>query len=533
MQDGRNPSVRMVDTSFGHVAIYSFGSRLPSKPCILVLKLDHLGDFLIGLPSLRRLREAFPTASIRLVVGAWNQGMAKACGLVDEVAVYNYFSPSGWTGEPYEPVENFHRLTAGRYDIAIDLRVDDDTRSLLAGIDAAVRCGIGAQSDHPFLDVRLPPPLRHTDGGPSARMPAIFIEPNRFQSAMPFKYAFYHETDFRPVEGHVVYGPDITLPLGEVQVSFDLHLTGWRRCSKNVSISLDVARNGAEIVVHKRLRMADIKSVGGGGVTVSFFNHDDAARYEFRIHITGQPFRTGLRFGGVRLQHVAITPPARFRPADLHIGEQLSLLVQLVADRTRGLYPGALGVAADMSRPGVAATTRRIAVAPFSNKELRDWPAAHYAVLIRMLIERLDCSVMLLGSAEQVGQLDRLVADIRGGKRVRHLGGQTAWSDLPDMLRQMDLVICNNSGIAHLAAAVGVMTLAIYSGSHQPQEWGPRGESSRAMMAVVPCSPCGYDRLVECREGYRCMHGLAPETVFDEARTLLADGAIASVGAIG
>jgi ADP-heptose:LPS heptosyltransferase len=36
-------------------------------------------------------------------------------------------------------------------------------------------------------------------------------------------------------------------------------------------------------------------------------------------------------------------------------------------------------------------------------------------------------------------------------------------------------VISNNSGVAHLAAACGAPTLTIYSGSHQPQEWGPRG----------------------------------------------------------
>jgi ADP-heptose:LPS heptosyltransferase len=47
-------------------------------------------------------------------------------------------------------------------------------------------------------------------------------------------------------------------------------------------------------------------------------------------------------------------------------------------------------------------------------------------------------------------------------------------------------VIANNSGVAHLAVACGTPTLAIYSGSHQPQEWGPRGNNVRAVMALVP-----------------------------------------------
>ena len=46
------------------------------------------------------------------------------------------------------------------------------------------------------------------------------------------------------------------------------------------------------------------------------------------------------------------------------------------------------------------------------------------------------------------------------------------------------LVIANNSGVAHLAASCGTPTLAVYSGSHQPQEWGPRGNNVRAVMAL-------------------------------------------------
>ena len=73
------------------------------------------------------------------------------------------------------------------------------------------------------------------------------------------------------------------------------------------------------------------------------------------------------------------------------------------------------------------------------------------------------------------------------------------------------------SGVGHLAASVGAPTLAIYSASHQPQEWGPRGPRSQALMAVVPCSPCGYDRLAECPYEHTCMQGLLPESVFAQA----------------
>src|SRR5271167_106161 len=64
----------------------------PEIQRILVLKLDHLGDFIIGLPALHALRELFPAAHIRLVCGRWNQGSARDCGLADEVRTFDFFA---------------------------------------------------------------------------------------------------------------------------------------------------------------------------------------------------------------------------------------------------------------------------------------------------------------------------------------------------------------------------------------------------------------------------------------------------------
>ncbi len=529
---GGTPALRLIATEGGDVARYDFGeydfSGGPAvAPRILVLKLDHLGDFIIGLPSLRQLREAFPAAHIKLVVGSWNRAEAEACGLADEVVAYDYFPQNslGWDGTPHERVERFRVLTAGRHDIAIDLRVDEDTRFLLGEVDAALRCGIGLVARHKFLDVALPPehPVRDTAATEAAGPVPRLIEPDRFESRMPFQHFLHHETDFRPVEGHAVFGPNIVLPAGHFTVLFDLRLTGWTVGLGKTRVTLDVARDGSEIVALRRLRPAELR--GRDGFALSFDNAEAGTRYEFRVHIAGRPWRGRLCFAGVRLAHREAETAARYRRAELHIGEQLSLLVRLVAERTTALYP------APSPRPELAGQDgkRRIAVAPFSNSDLRDWPLAHYASLVRLLIERLDCTVTLLGSRAQAARLDRLATAAGGGARIVNLGGQTAWADLPALLRAADLVICNNSGIAHLAASRGARTLALYSGSHQPQEWGPRGPRAHALMAVVPCSPCGHDRLASCPHEHRCMLDLLPETVFDEACRLLGE---AEAGAV-
>jgi ADP-heptose:LPS heptosyltransferase len=219
---------------------------------------------------------------------------------------------------------------------------------------------------------------------------------------------------------------------------------------------------------------------------------------------------------------------ARYLPAELHIGEQLSLLVQLIAERVRPLYPPDLldrmAGGSEIGLPalaGIPPSAKCIVVAPLSNSPVRDWPLDRYIDLIGMLLAEIECHVVLVGSHDQLTSLSQICHWHAGDRRLVNLGGRIDWSELAGVLRRADLVIANNSGVAHLAAACGRPTLAIYSGSHQPQEWGPRGENVRAVMSVVSCSPCGYERLELCPYDHRCMKLIEPETIFRDALAML------------
>ena len=169
-------------------------------------------------------------------------------------------------------------------------------------------------------------------------------------------------------------------------------------------------------------------------------------------------------------------------------------------------------------------TSKCIVIAPVSNSTVRDWPIERYVRLIGMLMARLECRIVLVGSRSQASDLNYICEQHGSDPRVTNLAGRTGWSELAAMLQRADLVIANNSGVGHLAAACGRPTLAIYSGSHQPQEWGPRGEASRVLTAAVSCSPCGYERLELCPHDHLCMTLIGPETVLDQALDLLARG---------
>src|SRR5262249_12690545 len=159
---------------------------------------------------------------------------------------------------------------------------------------------------------------------------------------------------------------------------------------------------------------------------------------------------------------------------------------------------------------------------PVSNSALRDWGIDNFTRLTALLLDRVNCHLSLVGSRAQRCQLERIVEDNGRDARITNLAGAGDWFETAGIVRAADLVIANNSGVAHLAAACGTPTLAIYSGSHQPQEWGPRGNNVHAVMALVACSPCGFDKLDECPNDHLCMKQIAPETIADQVLEMLA-----------
>ena len=125
---------------------------------ILALKLDHLGDFLMSIPALERLRSAFGQAEITLVVGSWNLDFARSLGVADHVIGFDAFPRNSTEQEPNvgATLGRFTELVTGQYDLAVDLRVDTDTRVLLRAVRAELRAGIGTRARFPFLDISLP-----------------------------------------------------------------------------------------------------------------------------------------------------------------------------------------------------------------------------------------------------------------------------------------------------------------------------------------------------------------------------------------
>ena len=126
---------------------------------ILAVKLDHIGDFVMAFPALRRLKQRFPKARL-CVLGAKASGLLAALEpAIDEFIEFNFFhARSGITGTLVNEADLLAleaRLRPYRFDVAMDLRMQGETRHVLRHCGATVLAGFEREGRFPWLDVAV------------------------------------------------------------------------------------------------------------------------------------------------------------------------------------------------------------------------------------------------------------------------------------------------------------------------------------------------------------------------------------------
>jgi heptosyltransferase II len=109
------------------------------------------------------------------------------------------------------------------------------------------------------------------------------------------------------------------------------------------------------------------------------------------------------------------------------------------------------------------------------------------------------------------------------------LTGRTSLLELAAQLRRCRLLLTNDTGTMHLAAYLGVPTVAIF-GSTEPQLTGPTGTGHVVIRHHVECSPCF---LRECPLDFRCMKAVTVEEAVSAVERVLGEGGRGSVSVSG
>lgn len=126
---------------------------------ILVVKLDHIGDFVSALPAIRRLKQAFPHASITVLAGRASQAFLAYEPAIDELIPFDFFHARSQLGERELTKADYlalqEQLKPYRFDLAIDLRKHLSTRDVLKYTGARFLAGFDYMGQFPFLDIAL------------------------------------------------------------------------------------------------------------------------------------------------------------------------------------------------------------------------------------------------------------------------------------------------------------------------------------------------------------------------------------------
>jgi len=145
----------------------------------------------------------------------------------------------------------------------------------------------------------------------------------------------------------------------------------------------------------------------------------------------------------------------------------------------------------------------------------KQWPQKHYAAVARFYLEQ-GWQVWLMGSEKDqfvCGTINELA-----GNHCDNLAGKTSLSEAIALMAAADLVVSNDSGLMHIAAALHKRLVAIY-GSTDPSFTPPLNSNARIERLGLDCSPC-FKR--ECPlEHLNCLVELQPNQILTAAQALL------------
>jgi len=169
-----------------------------------------------------------------------------------------------------------------------------------------------------------------------------------------------------------------------------------------------------------------------------------------------------------------------------------------------------------LAAEGIPRTSRFIVLNPgAAYGSAKRWHEDRFATVADILAGELRLNVAIIGSAAEKPVASQIRDRLKSAAAV--LSGKTSLEMLIGVLAESSLMITNDSGPMHIAAALGVPTVAIF-GSTDEKATGPYGPRTRIVKHPVDCSPC---LLRECPIDHRCMNLVTVDDVCRAARELI------------
>ncbi len=156
-----------------------------------------------------------------------------------------------------------------------------------------------------------------------------------------------------------------------------------------------------------------------------------------------------------------------------------------------------------------------VCVHPGARLLTRRWPPERFAAVADELADAVP-RIVITGSADEQALAARVQDAMR--RPAVNLAGRTRLGSLAALIAGSRLLLCNDTGVSHVAAALGTPSVVISSGT-DVRRWAPLdAQRHRFIYHWVPCRPCAH---FECPVGHPCALGVPVERVAHESRALL------------
>ncbi len=157
-----------------------------------------------------------------------------------------------------------------------------------------------------------------------------------------------------------------------------------------------------------------------------------------------------------------------------------------------------------------------IGISPGGKFPVQRWDVERYAIVAKALKRKYDAAIILIGGPGDLEEASKIKSE--AGDFVINLVGKTTYMDSAEVVRRCCLLISNDSGPVHVAAAVGTPVIGIYSARNLPETWHPWGSDHTILMNDLPS--CRFCQLTVC-DTRECIDGITVERVLEATESYL------------
>jgi heptosyltransferase-1 len=224
------------------------------------------------------------------------------------------------------------------------------------------------------------------------------------------------------------------------------------------------------------------------------------------------------REGGAAFYDVAVERPgAQAHAVDWYL--TVAKAVGLPVDARYTWLPERPEVTAEVRRKWNVNGSRWVVFCPGARWDNKQWPLKSFSDLTRKLLhDHPDVRIVVLGGREDAARgsvLHHVAPD-----RVLDLTGCTSLAEMIEWIRLAQVVVTNDTGPMHVAAALQKPVVAFF-GPTAPERTGPYGQIAQVLRASLPCMPC-LSRRCHLEEKMACLHGITPQMALDRTTARLA-----------